>query len=213
MEGGLARTDPPSPELPYPPGKAGHLGRKRLESSSDSRPGQPGLETFKPRHGRGREVQEALCGPLSCPLAHFPITTSVVSMVTLHSQPPLGRWAWTTPLPPPSSVAATGLLHTRKPRSGGAVWPLPSIQPREGSSSDGNSREVWAKEGQPSGLGEDVCGFPEKGGCLQKWWDRAQGLPAGNLGMGLSLFLKPLKCKTHFALSSTFFSLRFLCLF
>lgn len=134
-------------------------------------------------------------------------------MVTLHSQPPLGRWAWTTPLPPPSSVAATGLLHTRKPRSGGAVCPLPSIQPREGSSSDGNSREVWAKEGQPSGLGEDVCGFPEKGGCLQKWWDRAQGLPAGNLGMGLSLFLKPLKCKTHFALSSTFFSLRFLCLF
>lgn len=44
---------------------------------------------------------------------------------------------------------------------------------------------------------------------------REQRLPASNLGVVLSLFLKPLKCKTYFALFSTFFFflIGFWCLF
>lgn len=110
-EGVRARTEP----LPHlNPGKAGGLGQKRLGSFSDSQAWRDRPGNIQPQLGG---QLEALRGPTSCPLTHFPITTSVVSMVTQWGQPPQGERAWTTALPSCGHQAPLSMWGSTPPAS------------------------------------------------------------------------------------------------
>lgn len=74
------------------------------------------------------------------------------------------------------------MTTTKPPLEGGRVVPLHLLSPPEGSSSDWELREEWAKEKQqPSGFGEDIFWLPrERKLRFKKWWDKGTGfdLPA-----------------------------------
>lgn len=169
------------PELPYPPGQTGHLGQVTLEHFSDS-------QAYTDRPGDIQPPQGRTGGPggpvrsTSCLLAHLPIAISVVSPGILQGQPPPGRWA----RPPLSRHLAC--WHQGGPRCTGA---LEGSEPTR--SNPGSQRgHLWF-------AGERRLNF-------KKWWHKGMGTcQASHLGVVLSLFLKPLKCKTSFCTFLHFF--------
>lgn len=129
-------------------------------------------------------------------------------------------WASTSLLPPPDSLTATGLpWQPPSPLQRGQCAPCPSAQPPEGSSSEWDLREEWAqgKRAPPVSEGTILASSRTEAPCEEVVGHGNKVSPASsNLGPVLSLFLKPLKCKTCFALFSTFFFLLrffFFCLF
>lgn len=125
------------PELPYPPGQTGHLGRVTLERFSDSQ-AYTGLETFNPHRG-GREAQAAPCG--------LPPVSSLIC-------------------PSPSQWSPRESCRVSLPRAGGPGHRSPDtwlVGTREGLGARGPSREVSPREAT-LGLKEDICGLQEKGG-------------------------------------------------
>lgn len=154
MEGGLARTDPPSPRALPTLASKGIWGGNFSDSQAWT-----GLETSTLTQG-GREVRR-LWGPTASPLAHVPITTLVVSTVPLQGAASSGvweRWAMDTTrslLPPLNSPAATQLPWQPPGPLRRRHWsPCPWAPPPEGSSSAWGLREEGAKERQDSLLSE-----------------------------------------------------------
>lgn len=159
IEGGLARTDPPSPRASLPTwAEQGIRDGRDSKASQTARPGQTGLETLKPPHPDrgGQEAREALCGlpPVSSPISHHRLSG-------LHGNPEgsasPGEVGPTWARPPPSLLVATPL--SRAP--GAAPLRLFSPRPPEGCRTGGNFRGTWAKEKRALGSKRT---FLEKGG-------------------------------------------------
>nr|KAF6353441.1 hypothetical protein mPipKuh1_010412 [Pipistrellus kuhlii] len=202
MEGGLARTDPPSPRALPTLASKGIWGG----SFSDSQ-AWTGPETSTLTQG-GREAQR-LWGPTTSPLAHVPITTSVFSTVPLQGAASSGVWErW--------AMYSTSSLHQQPPSchgnhqapsGGGNGLPAHGLLSQRAPAHDGALRGGGQGETGPSALREDFCGFPEKRGyILRSGETEGTGfdLPA-TWALYCLYFLKPLKCKACFALFSTSF--------
>ena len=177
-DGGLARTRPPSPRASLP------TWANRASGTGDARTflRQPGLHRQAWRHSTPTGEDGRPRRSTSCLLAHLPIAISVVSPGILQGQPPPGRWA----RPPLSRHLAC--WHQGGPRCTGA---LEGSEPTR--SNPGSQRgHLWF-------AGERRLNF-------EKWWHKGMGTcQASHLGVVLSLFLKPLKCKTSFCTFLHFF--------
>lgn len=166
IEGGLARTDPPSPRASLPTGAKQSIWDGRdSKVSRTARPGQTGPETFKPPPPRprgedGRPRRPRVVYLLSPhPFSHHRLSG-------LHGNPAgsasPGEVGLTGTLPPPSLLAA---MRLPGPSLGGRGCPSPSVQPHprpqraavQVGTSEGHGprrSKLWAQRGR----------FLEKGG-------------------------------------------------
>lgn len=182
MEGGPARTDPPSPRAALPTlARRGIWGGKDLKASLTARPGQAGLETLTPHTGeRGRPGRP--CGsrlPSPRPFSPHRLGGLHCNPAGPASSGVWGRWASTSLLWPPSSSSHRAAVATTKPPQGGAVFslsicPAPQRAPAQnGNFGPGDAAALWSQRGHlwlPS----------ERRLSVQKRWDKGTGfyLPA-----------------------------------
>jgi len=162
IEGGLTRTDPPSPRASLPTwAKQGIRDRRDSKVSQTARPGQTGLGTFNPPTGEdGRPRRPHVVYLLSPhPFSHHRL--SGLHGNPAGSAPSPGEVGPPTARPPPSFLAATWLP---RPSQGGPGLPLSICSappPPEVCGAGGNFRGTWAKEKQALGSKRT---FLEKGG-------------------------------------------------
>lgn len=172
MEGGLARTDPPSPRALPTLARQGIWGG----SFSDSQ-AWTGLETSTLTRG-GREAQR-LGGPTSSPLAHVPINTLVVSTVPLQGQPSLGsgRGGPCTPRAPffhhlSSSHQLPWQPPGPPPSQGGNDLPVHGLSPQRAPAQHGGSEKSGPRRGRTLCSQRGLLWLPrERRLRFKKWWD------------------------------------------
>lgn len=200
-EGGLARTDPPSPRA-LPPW---HRRASGEEVSQTAGPGQARrLQPLPREEGRPEAVGSHNLSPRPCPHHHC----------TCKGQPPLGPgrdgpWTPRAPIFHHFTLQQPPRCHGNRqaPSGGGTDLPVHGLRPRGLQLSLGAQKGGGQGEAGPSALRGDFCGFQEKGGyALRSGGTEGAGfdLPA-TWALYCLCFLKPLKCKAYFALFSTSF--------